>query len=327
MKKVWQVCILINIKYMEKLILNFWGINVCINSNNDAFLDFTKRYFKGFELVTLVSEPVIDLVFNFEKGFRFKVDRKSESLDEFLGEKAGMQKGSYVFQYQEVDATIKFEDSLWSSEVRFKKNLFKHFANLLFFRGLDTQKHYYRFVVRLIIQNLIFMKIKQGQNKEVLSGAAISVNNEAYVFLGLPGAGKSTLIKQLMKDNPGAKILTENYVVISGDRVYFYTEGAGDNCLDSYLIKKLYIISRGAEAVIEKISPENAFSQIIAVNNYTAELPMHGPFAGYILYNPTFMFMLGNETLQKLLEIIPAYRARIDKDANKFMKLFFKKDE
>lgn len=310
---------------MEKLFLNFWGVKVRVVANDNSFINFAKKYFQGFEVPELEGESVIDLSFNFQKYYNFKVDRRPAPFDEFLGEKAGMKNGSYEFQFNEVDAAIKFDNDRWSGNVNFKKNLFKHFANLLFFRGRDTQSHYYRFVTRLIIQNLVFMKLKQDQKMEVLSGAAISINGQAYAFIGLPGAGKSTLIDKLLEINPEAIVLTGNYVIISADQVYFYTEGAGDNCLQGYPLKEVHIISRGNGAAIEGIASKQALSQIVAVNNYTAELPMHGPFTAYVLHDTDFEFMLNNDTLQKILETAPAYRSRIDKGANEFIKLFSQK--
>ena len=296
-----------------------------IKTDKQSFLNFVKNYFAGYIVPETGQNCDIDLSFEFKSGYSWKLHgQKLKNLDIYWGENFGSKQidESFHFCFHEVSAKISFSADIWHGEIIFQKNFFKHCANVIFFRGRKTKKHYERFVTRLIIQNLVFLKAREKKKIAIISGAALALNGKAYIFAGLPGSGKSYLIKALKKENRATTLLTENYALIADQRVYYYTEGRTDNKLDNYPLKSLFIIGHGREAILETIEKATAQAQIEAINSYTAELPEHGPIVSSLL-SKDYLAPLFINDLTSQLNNIPAYRAIVDNSANDFLKKFF----
>lgn len=312
---------------MKQVTFEISGISIGITSGNEGFLSFVGKYFSGFVADQVDAEPAIALEFDFPKGYDYKVGgNRVGNADVCLGENFGLSQvdGTFMIGQREIIGNFNFSPEQWRGRVSFRKNFFKHAANLLFFKGRDTSNHYYRAITRLVVQNLLFMKLKQQKGIEVISGGAIALDGNAYVFVGLPGSGKSTLLAAIKRNRPDAEILAENYVMVDGGKTHSFTEGKESNTDKAYPIRKIYLNAFGNRYQTEKLEPASAYAQITAVNNLTAELPQQSPFAACLLSDQDFGYLLDDQTLRDLLGKVPVERLVVDRGVHEFIQEFLK---
>lgn len=310
---------------MKTINLKILGNAVSVSSNNIPFLNFVEKYFSGFSVEKAAASNNINLQFNFQPGFSYKLNgQRLKDLDIYWGENYGtdLKNNDFHFCYHETTTRLNLNETTWRGEINFQKNIFKHLANRLFFKGGLTNIHYYRLLTRLIIQNLIFLKTRQSQDLTIISGAGLVINNKAYIFAGLPGSGKSTLIKNLKTKYPESEILSENYLPIINNQVYYFTEGRELNKQNSCPLAQIHVIGHGREHSNRLLSPEEAANKLEAINIFTAELPEQGPLLNYLLQANG----AGKLFSTKINDVatVPCYLSVIDKDALNFLESFAK---
>ncbi len=182
----------------KQVVLKIHGISVLIRSDNINFLNYLRSYFNCF-IESVASDSFdLEVLVNIKKGFSISPHGADSRITRKIGDRLGLlDSGEYGFSYREIGGRIDFRFSSWTAQADFKKNIFKHFANKLFFRRKKMNDYYYRFIIRYLIQNLIFLKLRESQNLIVSSGAAVSIDGKSYLFFGLPGSGKSTIVNKI----------------------------------------------------------------------------------------------------------------------------------
>jgi hypothetical protein len=301
------------------------NVIVDVGSNNEAFLNFVKKYFEGFSIVRDSGEAQVIVECKFESGFSFKINRNyTHQAPVVFGENVAYDPSNhrFVFAHREVLGDLDIGADKWAMKATFKKNFFRHFSNLLFFKGSLTNEHYYRFLTRLLIQNLLFMKLEQNKEISIHSGAAIAVNGQAYVFFGLPGSGKSTLLAKIKSNIADAEILAHNFVLVKGNMNLIYPEGFARPMNREYPIKNIFINGYGDRFNSASLSLDEAISNITAINQFTAELPVHSIFANLVLADAKFDFIFNEPNLTKLLATIPAVKLIVDRGHKEFLNYF-----
>ncbi len=293
------------------------GVTVNLTAHNDAFMSFAAQYLRGFESEHH-KQADINVSVAFLPGSTFKTEHSSYS-PHTLGTGLGWdsKNNTLYTNAKGIESRITLTEP-WHAEVRFQKNFFRHLANKLFFAGAKTETNYYRAIIRQILQQLVFMQLANRWNIIALSGAAVKMGNRAFVFAGLPGSGKSTLVQALKKEL-GAEILAENFVLTDGERLFPFSEGA---CADitPVAINKIYVLTHGEQFAQYQLPREQAYQALKAINLITAELPEQSAYAALLLVDPTrwqFLFDSDNETLKKLCERHACERLVVDEGLEK----------
>lgn len=304
---------------------NIHGVSLNLSSSNQAFLTYAHNYLRGFETAS-APEAEINVSVSFLSGFSLRLQR-TQYAPQRLGtglDWDAVNNTLYVAQ-REIEARITLT-SPWHAEVTFKKNLFKHIANKLFFAGAQTHERYYRSVIRLIAQQLVFMQLMLRWNVVPLSAAAAELGGKAYIFAGLPGSGKSTLTRALHK-KLGARILTENFVLTDGERLFPFPEGSASVHADvqPLPIAEICVLTHGEKFLAYELPREQAYYTLLAINSLTAELPEHSAYGALTLVDPTrwqFLFDADHETLKKLCERHSCMRLVADIGLSKTLEYF-----
>lgn len=293
-----------------------------INSGSEFFVNYACRYFMGEpENKPAGSRPDIVCHVSFPGSFSFRVDPKREQHNIILGQEmaAAGDGGPFYFDFRELRGVIKNEGPAVEATVRIRRNLFKYVSRLLFFRKYSPKEYYARLVIRDVIQNLLFVKLQEKKKVEIVSGASIVLDGNAYIFAGLPGGGKTTLVRAIKKADANAVVLAENFVLISDKMAFAFTEGIWPSVGQGFPIRGVYFIYQGSRMNIRKVSPAEGMSLIDAVNDYTRELPRYGFYAAIALLDDR----IGNSIFSKkevadVIGSVPCYRAEIDLWARDF---------
>jgi hypothetical protein len=310
---------------MKKIIINQFGTKIRVSSSNKNFLDSVKKYFSVLEVSNSDMDVDIDLSFVFKTGFSFRLNGNKIEEDGVLwGENVCRgDDGRFLFSYHEVFGSFLLTNKNWQGDCIFQKNIIKHLANILFFKRSKTRESYYRFLIRLIIQNLLFLKLEE-KGFTILSAAAVEIKGDGYVFAGLPGSGKTTIIEKIKNNFSEARILSENYAIINKSSVGFFTEGKHSAGNEFFLIRNLFIINRGDNFSLLELDSSDCFYKLKAINQYTAELPEHGPFVNLLLLSPNFNFMILNDNLKNFSSSVESFDLRVDEGAVELIKYFKK---
>jgi len=259
------------------------GVNISISSNSKEFIDFTKVYFSGFELPTLSKKPEIASNFEFKAGYDFRLPKR-EKLEQIVSMNTGWDSSNNRLHTTQREFIIDcYFNETWTANISFKKNLLKDIANHVFFSGKKTQYNYYRTAIRLVTQQLIFMKLNE-RGIIPLSAAACEFQKKSLITVGLPGSGKSTLIKAVSKIFD-SEILTENFVLTDGKYVYPFPEGVSKQSKPIEL-GQIFFLTHGDKFYYKEISKDLTSRLFETVNQMTAELPQHSFFASLLLINP-----------------------------------------
>jgi hypothetical protein len=169
-----------------ELYINFNSVPTKVASDNADFLKYLKDYFAVY-YVSSLSKADLTITVNFQSGYSTKMTHQlPASVEVWLGEKVGYSPSqkTFYFIHHEIQGSLRFEQSgEWRVEVNFKKNLFKHAANSLLY-SQQGQTHYYRLIARLIVQNLLFIKLQLQKPVSILSAAAVVVRNRCRMVSG-----------------------------------------------------------------------------------------------------------------------------------------------
>jgi len=305
--------------------LNVHGIKAKIISDDYKFLQFVSNYFNYFVIEdknnNLDDEKPIVFFIKFSKFFSWKLDNKIKDQEINLGEGFAISsKGDFIFKWNELFVKIDWNKENWQTEVLFKRIFFKHLANILFFKKGKTNENYYRIIARLVIQNLIFLKLYQKYQFGFISGAAITINQNAFLFIGLPGSGKSYILKLIVSKFPQSEIIADNYILFKEKKVFVFPEGKFIPSRSQYPIKSVFIVSYGKKFNLKKIHLEDGLKIILAINLFTKELLPQSPYVNYLIYNPKFEILLNEHNfIKKILENINIYQVTIDEKGEKFL--------
>lgn len=308
----------------KQLILEVHGVSVLVNSDNINFLNYLRNYFNCFVKESFNGPFDLEISVNIKKWFSFSPHGARNKIVRVVGDRLGLlASGEYSFSYREISGQIDFRGDNWIAQADFRKNIFKHLANKVFFRRKRMNDYYYRFIIRYLIQNLIFLKLRVSKNIIAASGAAVSVDGASHLFFGLPGSGKSTIVKKV-KEYLGlrSEILTENFILFdSFGNNFVFPEGNNSPKAMSYPIAAGFIIGHGQDMVINKIDNQQAVNGIRLIDQYTAELPSQSFLSGYGLLDFGYLPFL-SLVEEKDLKSFDVFSLFIDNGATEFMKYF-----
>jgi len=155
----------------------------------------------------------------------------------------------------------------------------------------------------------------------IISASAVAIRGRAYIFAGLPGSGKSTIVNKLAKMVPNAKIITQNYALISDTKILSFPEAKIEGLEKEYPVDSIFVTSYGLDFEIKKIGTKEAFSEISAINYFTQELPVNSPLAGLALVDD-FGFMTDDSNLRRISELLPVNNLTVDIGGEKFLRYF-----
>ncbi|MEM3394186.1 MAG: class I SAM-dependent methyltransferase, partial [Candidatus Methanomethylicia archaeon] len=287
-----------------------------------------KNYFNPFIKEKIENNFHLVFKINFLGGFSFNPSTHHKPLSSFFpikvseGIEFNEKRKSLFFSRKEIFGTLCFSKDIWEVEVNFKRNIFRHLSNVLFFSKKNTINTYYRFIARLIIQNLIFIRLKEKFPLFVLAGAGIVYNNRAYLFSGLPGSGKSTIVEKLTQNLPSAKIIADNYLLIVENRVLIFPERKVKLEADVYPIEKIFIIKHGVKFNVQKIEKENVLIKLLSINHYTHEFPLDDIFSSLPLVSDEFNYLNYVSHLQSIINKNEFYELTTDPNCDEFLDYF-----
>jgi len=255
-------------------------VSVCVGSNSDELLSYIKKYFSDFCIDETITEPDISLVFNIKSGFGVSYNspfssKYSKRWGDLIAEDSD---GNIIFRYKEFSGEfIRRNNGRWFISVNFKRNFFKHLSILLFFNKGNVAEQYYRVMARLFVQNLLFLRLKNKKVNLLCGGVGVFQKN-AYAFIGLPGSGKSTILSYLSKELSGFEVLADNYVLVNEDKMVLpFSEGVRPVSLEKKAkLKVIFLVSYGDNFSINSIGAQEAVEKIMAINQFTSELPHDG---------------------------------------------------
>lgn len=308
----------------KQAVLKIHGISVLIRSDNINFLNYLRNYFNCFIEDVISDSFDLEVLVNIKKGFSISPHYADSKITRKIGDRLGLlDSGEYGFSYREISGQIDFRFNNWTAQADFKKNIFKHFANKVFFRRKRMNDYYYRFIIRYLIQNLVFLKLRESQNLNISSGAAVSVDGKSYLFFGLPGSGKSTIVKKI-KEHFGlrSEILTENFILSDSlGNNFIFPEGNKSPSAMSYPVAAGFITGHGQNMIINNINKRQAVDCIRLIDQYTAELPPQSFLSGYGLLNREFLSFLSlvEEGDLKSFDVFSLF---VDNGATEFIKYF-----
>lgn len=297
---------------MYSVVIKVHTITARVHSNDRDFIRYVEDY---FNTGIATGDCDIDINLVFKSGFSWSLQKLFFSTARHLGENIVFNDTTkkFIGAHRELTIEAVLEKDIWRVRGEFQRNFFRHCANLLLFHA--RRDHYYRWITRLLIQNLIFMKLRERHSCAFASGAALAIGGRAFCFFGLPGSGKSTLVAALAKAIPGAEILAENYLVMDKKLLIPFPEGRLRFSHLAYQIAAGFIISRGEQMSMEMYSYEDACGAVNAINAFTAELPEHSILHTMAIANPLICALFKNEALEGILKNISIFSCVVDRGA------------
>lgn len=291
-----------------------------VSTNFEPLGNFIRAYFNALPTDTMADAIHIDYC------ARWGWKRKSVSARGgavCLGEGAIYDQKNNILQleYKEINGQLVLKNGTLTGNFSFQPFAPKHIANRIFFKRSGLAEHYYRFICRLVIQNILFMLAARDQHIEILSAAAVVVKDKGFVFAGLPGSGKTTTVRTL-SEKMGASIAAQNYAPFIDGFFWPFTEGQSVCSDKKYPIKAVYIVTHGSKFSIERLSPELAFSRLSFVNHATAELPTHSIFGSLCLVDPSWSAITAAESLRILCQKTEVYQVVMDPGLTDFVQYF-----
>lgn len=136
---------------------------------------------------------------------------------------------------------------------------------LILKKRIITEVEYKGFILTAFLERLVLDK-----NIFFLHGSAFFKKNHAYIFIGLPGMGKTTIIKKipiknrLSDDTSVIKKINNSFVVYYSpfDKKNIHFK---NNCFVP--LKKIFVLRQAYETEINRISVKNKLYHLV-LNNY-----------------------------------------------------------
>lgn len=289
------------------------GIGFLISSDSVPFLDFLGRYFRGFEFSGTTSSFEAD--FRFRRGFVLPfLPARSGAEGDVFGEDVSYSPsdGILSFGHRELRVTCSLAGDPWRVSADFQKRLMRHVANGILLRGRGIADHYYRIAARLVVQNLLFMRLRE-RGIGILSASAVALSGRrALVFAGLSGSGKSTLAARICATDPSARILAHNYVLFDGSDILPFPEGERPDSLLAHSCVAAFVIGHGGRFSCDPLISEGAAAALEAINDCTAEMPEHSPFAALAIADPRHASAFDRGAVARFAHRVPVSRLIVD---------------
>ena len=127
-------------------------------------------------------------------------------------------------------------------------------------------------VVNYPLDELLFMYASAGRDQLLVHSAGCSVYGDVgLVFCGVSGAGKSTISKQLLKDDDFSLISDDRIIIHKRDDVYFMSgtpwpgeAGISDN--KTVPLRALFFLKQAEYSSLEPIKAGDAFKQMLPMS-------------------------------------------------------------
>ncbi len=261
------------------------GVSLSVSSNDQAFLSFADSYFLGFGTIFETAQPaLIRIDAKWLPGFTFSLRERHTETD-------GIMYGSGI-SYDSAAKVMTISDRGWTAVISesngvtsvalsYKKNFWRHMADIVSAGQAETQRRYYRAALRFAPQTLAFQFLAR-EGIRMHSGAAVLVHGKAYALCGLPGAGKSTLAS-FLQQRIGAEILTENFILTDGISVFPFPEGNAVSSLGPQQLAGIYIVSHGDAHSVSELSEAMGHDRMNVIDMVTGELPEQSKVAAIAL--------------------------------------------
>ncbi len=125
-------------------------------------------------------------------------------------------------------------------------------------------------IINYPLDELLFMYAASGRDGLLVHSAGCAIGEDGIVFCGKSGAGKSTISKQLIKNN-NIKLLSDDRIIIYKHQETLFMAGtpwpgeAGIAANKSVPLKSLQFLHKSSDNRIERISVNEALKQLLPV--------------------------------------------------------------
>lgn len=307
---------------MNACIITFGTIRLRCESDSRPFIDFVRNYFQGTAEIAAADHQI---TINFLNGWSWKKTRERSSPEAIiLGEGIAYDKKrmTLAIAYHELTGAVSFGGESVNVDVSFQRIAYKHVANWLLFKRRGLSEHYFRFICRFVIQNILFMLMCRKKEGEVLSAAAIVYRGRAFVFAGLPGSGKTTAVTTLKRAMPGVEIAAQNYAIFKNNMLRPFTEGLSVCAAGTYPIERVFIVAHGPGFESRDIAPSDALARLRFINDATAELPRHSRLGALALVDSSWQGIMDDDELAALARTVPVTELVTDQGFEECLRYF-----
>lgn len=202
-------------------------------------------------------------------------------------------------------------DFIWENDVKilFIEKEKENFINFARYKTNNRICCYYRMTIiefHILFADIL-LKLFDNYNGFIAHASAILKDDQAFIFLGLSGAGKSTIVK----------LLSDKYQVLADDSViirklnneyylfqtpFFEKEFNFKKNINGFPLKKIFLLSKSKHTFLKKLTSRKKVLPFLLINNHA-----------HIIYNPK------NAQTARILEFVSKF--------NNFNKLNFAKDK
>ena len=289
---------------MSCIYLNIYGLKISVSSNCLKFSSIVRENFNYF-----LSEESgdCDLVVDFRYSrnlFRKESDEPlpSMALVGSTGSRVYVGHGLlYVADFNIPGLNIIINTSGGRYSLKAAYRLTK--KDIVLMRGVTTERLLK--IARYIIHYPLFQLMREKQQLSFLHASAIENNGKGYVFFGLPGAGKTRCIMELLEKG-GFKFLSDNYILCSENKgilafpelvrisgnggelkinrsSFFKKVDSGnrqtkslfnvnrENISERAGFSKVFLLKRSPVEKLEKLETADFISSLIAVEKFTKD--------------------------------------------------------
>ncbi len=284
------------------LYINIYGIHIKVQTKNTSLFEMIQKYYKPF-LVEWLEYVDIDVLLEKESYFSSKKDIPTSNKFVTFWDtvKIDIKQERYFFSQQEISGMIDFSKETIKLEGRLLPNKLRHIVHILLQGITRIDKYYNRFLIKTCIHDIVFIFLEKKLKTSLLHATAVSNGEKTYVFAWLWGSGKSTMASAFSQMK-GYTILSDNYVIMSGDKLYpfpelpritkgtqkllwinlskkadgikNYLENNLKTLQKSYKVDKVFICSYGEDFHIKELKDVGYIYELLSsINSYTKEFP------------------------------------------------------
>lgn len=204
---------------MNSIFLDIHNLRVLVSSNCDEFLWLIKNNLSYF-FVKDGNGYDIRVKFTYNRGIHFQKDKnlmQSSTLIGSTGSKVYVNE-RYLsisdFGVPNLNISIEVTDSKYLIDAVLKRRK----KDIILMRGLDVEKLIK--ISRFIIHYPVFQFMQEKMGLLFLHASAIEKMGKGYIFIGLPGAGKTRCVMHLIgKDN--INFLSDNFILCNDKKEIF----------------------------------------------------------------------------------------------------------
>ena len=326
-----------------KLYIDIYGIKVQVSTKNTSLFQMIQKYYEPF-LVLKIKKVDIDI--DLERFSYFWRKKNFVLSDNFITfwdwVKIDRKNSAYFFTHQEISGRIDF--SKWKITVQGKliPHTLRHLVHIALQWVTRIDKYYNRFIIKSCIHDMIFIFLEKKLQSCLLHATAVTNGKKTFVFTGLGGSGKSTLASAF-SHMKGYTILSDNYAIVSGNRIYpfpelprvtkgtqellgitlhkkadgikNYLENNIEGIQKNYQIDGIFICSYWKTSNMERLQDKDyIFELLYSINTYTKEFPEHSNIAIASVINRFNTNKQRIHNLEKIIEINNFYLLQSNKD-------------